>query len=92
MARKIEGQKDLFNKGEWWEDEWQDMPEFVQEDQSPFKQLIISFATREDMEAFSKLVDQPIYTTTQSIWYPPAEIGRMMNKLYIGTTGKADES
>ena len=42
---------------EWWEEHWQDMPEFVQEDQSPYKSVIVHFENKEDMAEFAKLVN-----------------------------------
>lgn len=76
-------QKPLFDKGEWWEDHWKGMPEYVSHDLTPFKQIIVSFDSREDMEAFSELVGQTITLDTRSIWYPAAEIGRIADKRYI---------
>lgn len=66
--------------------EWQDMPEFNQEDNMPFKTLYVHFKNREDMKKFIELVDQKITIDTQSIWYPKAVIGGYYNKRY------ADES
>ena len=68
---------------EWWEEYWQDMPEFVQEDQTASKSIIVHFQNKEDMKAFAKLVNQKIGFKTQSIWYPKAEIDRYINKEYI---------
>jgi hypothetical protein len=76
-------QVSLFDKGEWWQEFWKGMPEFVQEDLTPVKTIYVHFETREDMEAFAKLVDQPLTMNTRSIWYPEAEIGRIANKRYI---------
>jgi len=73
----------FFNLKEWWEDDWQDMPEFVQEDQSQFKSLIVNFKDKKDMEEFARLVGQRITFKTQSIWYPKAELAHFMNKKYI---------
>ena len=58
------------------------MPEFVQKDLEPFKQVIVNFETREDMEAFAAFIGQKITVNTRSIWYPEAEIGRYANKRY----------
>ena len=69
-----------------WRNEWIGMPEFVQEDLSPFNSVVVHFDTRKDMEAFSKLMEQTLTMKTQSIWYPKAPIGRMSDKRY------ADES
>jgi hypothetical protein len=76
-------QVSLFDKGEWWQEFWKGMPEFIQEDLTPVKTIYVHFETREDMEAFAKLVDQPLTMNTRSIWYPEAEIGRIANKRYI---------
>ena len=66
-----------------WKKEWKGMPEFIQEDQSPWKSIIVHFASPGDMQAFSELVEQTITPKTQSLWYPTAEIVHMMNKRYI---------
>jgi hypothetical protein len=73
----------LFDKGEWWQDHWKGMPEFVQEDLAPVKTIYVHFETREDYLAFAKLVGQTLTMNTRSIWYPEAEIGRTFNKRYI---------
>ena len=64
------------------EKEWHNMPEFVQEDKSPAKQLIVSFKNFEDYKEFSKLINQPLTKQTQSVWFPPVEIERYMDKRY----------
>lgn len=71
--------------GEWWQLYWKEMPEFIQLDLAPAKTIVVQFKTREALEAFAKLVEQPIRMTTRSIWYPEAEIGRYANKRYIDT-------
>ncbi len=73
----------LFEAEEWWKKEWQNMPEFIQEDLSPFKSIHIHFINKEDLVAFSKLVKQNITSKTQSIWYPKAEIWTMADKRWI---------
>lgn len=62
--------------------EWREMPEFVQEDLSPWKSIAVHFESRSDMEAFSRLVGQSLTAKTQSVWYPKAEILRMADKRY----------
>lgn len=74
---------------EWWEKDWQDMPEFVQEDQSSYKAIIVHFENKQDMKTFAKLIGQKIGFKTQSIWYPKIEREQLINKLYID---KKDES
>lgn len=75
-------------KDEVWKKEWKNMPEFVQEDVSPFKAIMVNFENKQDMEAFAKLVGQGITMKTQSIYYPKAEIDGIMNKRYVDAKKK----
>ena len=59
------------------------MPEFVQEDLSPFKSITVNFESEGDMEEFGRLIGQRITTRTQSIYYPEAEIETIMGKRYV---------
>ena len=60
----------MFDIDSKWQEEWKDMPEFVQEKQRPFQQIIIRFESQEDVEAFAKLIQQKITKKTKSIWFP----------------------
>ncbi len=62
-----------------WEKHWQGMPEFEQEDNPPYKKLIISFRNETDYREFAKLIDQKLTEKTKSIWYP--ELDREENSL-----------
>ena len=86
-----EKQPALFEKGEWWDESWKGMPEFDQKDLEPYKTVYVHFESREDMDAFAKLVDQRIGANTRSIWYPEAEIGRFADKRYIDSLPKDNE-
>lgn len=66
-----------------WRAEWLSMPEFRQEDLTPWKSLVVHFESPGDLAAFATAVGQPLTADTRSIWYPPAEIGRYANKRYI---------
>jgi len=57
-----------------WEKHWQDMPEFDQEENKTYKTISVHFRTKEDYDAFAKLVEQNITDRTKSIWYPKLEI------------------
>ena len=59
------------------------MPEFIQKDLTSEKSIIVHFRNKDDRDAFSKLVEQKITYKTQSIWFPKAEIDRIVDKLYI---------
>jgi ParB-like chromosome segregation protein Spo0J len=62
--------------------EWEGMPEFKQEDQTSIKSIIVHFSSLGGIEEFSKRIEQTITPPgkerqAQSIWFPPAEIGRI---------------
>lgn len=81
----IQDRKDqlaLFDMEPEWKKLWVGMPEFIQEDLSPWKTISLHFASPGDMWLFSELVGQKLTENTRSIWYPPAEIGHYANKRY----------
>jgi len=83
---KKEKQSTLFgnlDEYDWWKKEWKDMPEFKMEDLTSEHSVIVHFENQEDMKEFAELIQQDIYTTTKSIWFPKLKIERFMNKRYI---------
>jgi hypothetical protein len=64
-------------------DEWKDMPEFVQEKQEPYAKIIVRFETKEDLEEFSKLINQKLTQKTKSIWHPELQRGIHSAKRYV---------
>jgi hypothetical protein len=79
----LPGQRLLFEKPPAWDEHWQGMPEFSQEDLMPHRTLYVHFTCKEDVAAFSQLVGQKIGPRTKSIWHPAAEIGHFANVRYI---------
>lgn len=73
---------------EKWREHWKNMPEYKQEDLTPFQSVIVHFESREDMDRFAKLIGQKLTYKTKSVWYPEAEIGHMMDKLFVDDTYK----
>ena len=69
-----------------WEDDWQDMPEFIQEDLSSYRKIIVHFRNSEDVKKFSKLIGQAITPKQPSLWYPEMKHRITTDKEY------ADES
>jgi hypothetical protein len=63
--------------------EWVGMPEFVQEKQKPYAELIVRFRNEEDLQKFAKLINQKITLKTKSIWHPEIVRGIHSNKRYI---------
>jgi len=64
-------------------DEWKDMPEFVQEKQEPYAKIIVRFDSKEDLEEFSKLIGQKLTQKTKSIWHPQLVRGKHSSKRYV---------
>lgn len=60
----------LFDDQPDWKSEWQDMPEFVQEQKQPFAQITIRFENEKDLEDFSRIIGQKLTKKTKSIWHP----------------------
>lgn len=50
-------------------DEWNGMPEFVNEDQEAFRKVIMQFRNAEDLAAFGKLLGQNL-ENARSSWFP----------------------
>jgi hypothetical protein len=55
-----------------WEKEWiaAGMPSFRMDPPKPCQKITISFMRWEDVEAFGKLIGQPVTPRTKSFWYP----------------------
>lgn len=57
--------------------DWDDMPEFVQEDKNAYEEVTVRFRNKEDLEEFAKLVGQlnivPKKKRKKSIWYPAVD-------------------
>lgn len=81
--------KDLFDnqiENKPWQEEWQDMPEFISEDEKEYQKIIVRFACEKDVEEFSKRINQKIYPTTQSIWFPKLKQMSYIKKAYVNET------
>ena len=48
-----------------WKQEWQDMPEYINNDFSPYKSIIVHFANEADIKSFAILTKQKITQTTK---------------------------
>lgn len=55
--------------------------QFVNEDRTAWKQLIVSFASEEDFRAFIAVTKLPVTERTKSIFYPPQE-GENVRDIY----------
>ena len=66
---------DLFGEIITAQAEWQDMPEFVQEDLSPHRVIYVRFRNDEDVARFEELMNQKITEKQKTIWFPYANLG-----------------
>lgn len=66
-----------------WQKEWKGMPEFVQEDLTSHRKIIIHFRNNEDIKKFGELIGQKITPKQPSLWFPKQEIRRYANKRYV---------
>lgn len=62
--------------------EWKNMPEFVQEKQTPYAKIIFRFDNEEDLQEFAKLIGQKLTSKTKSRWYPELERGKNRDMRY----------
>lgn len=63
-------QLELFKERRYIEDQWTDMPEFVQEKKEPFSQIIVRFESEKDLNEFAEMIGQKLTPKTKSIWHP----------------------
>ncbi len=56
--------------------DWDDMPEFVQEENEAFAKITVRLRSQEDLDKFIELMDQNITPKTKSIWYPALDRNR----------------
>lgn len=82
----------LLDLPEWWKEHWKGMPEFEQKNLAPWKTVYVHFENRSDMKSFADLVGQTITLNTRSIWWPEAEIGKLIDKRYLEALEAADEA
>ena len=75
MSNKNEKElfKELFKEvkaDKEWEKEWKDMPEFIQEDLTSYRKIIVHFRNEKDVQEFAKLINQKITHKQPTLWYP----------------------
>jgi hypothetical protein len=82
---KDKSQNSLFDVNELnkWQEEWQGMPEFIQEDKQPIQTIVVSFETKEDVQDFANLIGQKLTYKTKSIWFPQKSRDIVNNKIYV---------
>lgn len=79
-----DGQMSFVDSDEWWKEHWVGMPEFIQNDTTPWKSLYVHFRCIEDLREFAELIQQRITRDTPSVWHPvmPREKRICMGYIY----------
>lgn len=70
---KIEQNKLFENLDESFRDEWRNMPEYIQEDLTPYRTINVRFRCASDIALFEQLMQQKITEKQKTIWFPYAE-------------------
>ena len=78
-----DNQLQLFKFKEWWEEHWQDMPEFVQNDEMPFRTIKVHFRNHSDVKDFLELLGIKVTNKTLSIWFPQTTVRNNLKYQYI---------
>lgn len=78
-----DGQMSFVDSDEWWKEHWVGMPEFVQDDATPWKSIYVHFRCYEDLQEFAELINQRITSDTPSIWHPLMPREKRMHMGYI---------
>ena len=70
-----------------WKEHWVGMPEYVSNDITPYKTLMVHFKSPEDYRTFENLVEQTLTDRTKFIWYPKVD-----HAVMVGVYRYSDES
>ena len=55
------------------DEEWEDMPEFEQDDKTSFRHVIVHFENNDDLTEFFSIIGQSHTDKTKFIWFPEQE-------------------
>lgn len=73
----------LFDDDIEWKKEWQDMPEFIQEDLTSHRKIVVHFRNDEDVKKFAELLGQKITQKQPSLWFPEMPPRRYSHLKYV---------
>ena len=80
---KENNQLTLFEMKEWWRDDWEGMPEFIQKDLTSHRKIVVHFRNNKDVKEFANIIKQTITPKQPSLWYPHMPPRRCASKRYI---------
>jgi len=82
-VKKTVEQLDLMSVNNAWQEHWQGMPEFSQQDLKGEKSLTIHVRTLNDLSALSEALGQKITPDTRSAWFPKENKQVLKDKRYV---------
>ena len=66
-----------------WPNHWKGMPEFVQNDNSPYRKFLLHFRTKEDYKEFGEKIQQEVTEKSKSLWHPKLEITKNLELRWV---------
>ncbi len=63
--------------------EWNGMPEFIQNDEGPYKTVKVHFTCQKDVDEFASLIQQRISKDTKWIYCPKQEKANLLKKVCV---------
>jgi hypothetical protein len=73
----------LFDMDKSWQEEWKNMPEFVQRKKEAYAEIVFRFDNAKDLQDFANLIGQKLTKNTKSAWYPPLVRGADIVKRWV---------
>jgi len=70
------------NENDDWKTLWKGTPDFVNDNNLPYKKLTVSFRNEEDYRDFQKRLEQPLTDKTKSIWHPKLVQANYKERMY----------
>lgn len=80
---KKKKQENLFDIEFPWQEHWENMPEFIQDDLTSHRKIIVHFRNDDDVKIFAELIGQKITSKQLSLWFPYLEPKGYSNFIYI---------
>jgi hypothetical protein len=83
QEHRDDGQQNLFDVNENWQDDWKGMPEYIQKEQEPFHTIHVHFNDAEAIANFGEAVKQKVGQSTKFMWFPEIKLRRVAHLRYV---------
>jgi len=75
--------QNLFESDDFFSEHWKDMPEFLMNDNTSFRKIVVHFASEEDFMDFQEKISQKLGSKQPSCWYPKVDHRKTSHLRYI---------